>query len=190
MDTCSECTIAGQYPSRFSGLFGTEIMKQPPIPWTVWPFGFDVDRNLCSNSTKTVRLVYGGRFSCGVTTSYVRTPMVAQRPEAHILQGIRGSQRGFPPQTGFSLAGEAHLERGCLKQIGYCLRLKQYNIHTQQVGDNFPTKDRKQSKMVHPKSWQGWTCFTCVYGCGRRSKNVTDGKLNRCQWTPQDHWRV
>ena len=85
MDAGYESSAAGQYPFRFSGLFGTEIMKQPPIPWTVWPFGFDVDRNLCSSRGKAVRLVYGGRFSCGITPSSDVTPMVAQRPEAHIL---------------------------------------------------------------------------------------------------------
>lgn len=35
MDACYESSAAGQYPIRFSGLTGTEIMKQPPIPWTV-----------------------------------------------------------------------------------------------------------------------------------------------------------
>lgn len=31
MDAGYESSAAGQYPFGFSGLFGTEIMKQPPI---------------------------------------------------------------------------------------------------------------------------------------------------------------
>ncbi|AZV01926.1 hypothetical protein [Aeromonas phage Akh-2] len=46
---------------------------------------FSQKKNLCSSGDKAVRRNLGGGSCYRVTPSSVMTPMVAQRPEAHIL---------------------------------------------------------------------------------------------------------